>query len=85
MNSHIIKIGNSLGIRIPKVLLEQTGLSGEVTLAVSGNSLVISPVACSRAGWEDAFREMAARGDDVTQEGAESLDHSFDNEEWEWK
>ena len=30
MKSRIVRIGNSQGIRIPKPLLEQTGLHGEV-------------------------------------------------------
>ena len=32
MKTQIIQIGNSQGIRIPKVLLEESGISGEVDL-----------------------------------------------------
>ena len=32
MKTRIVSIGNSQGIRIPKLLLEQTGLSGEVEI-----------------------------------------------------
>ncbi len=32
MKTRVVKIGNSQGIRIPKPLLEQTGLEGEVYL-----------------------------------------------------
>jgi antitoxin component of MazEF toxin-antitoxin module len=32
VKTHIVKIGNSQGVRIPKALLEQTRLSGEVVL-----------------------------------------------------
>jgi antitoxin MazE len=65
MKTRIIRIGNSRGVRIPRPLLEQTGLSGEVDIFAQGNALVIRLVRRSREGWAAAFREMAARGDDA--------------------
>jgi len=32
MKARIVRIGNSKGIRIPKPLIEETGLSDEVTI-----------------------------------------------------
>jgi antitoxin MazE len=61
----IVRIGNSQGIRIPKPLLEQTGLHGEVDISAEDGSLVIRPVKRPRADWAAAFREMGRRGDDV--------------------
>ena len=43
MKAQIVKIGNSQGIRIPKTLLSQTNLSGEVELEVRKDSIVIKP------------------------------------------
>lgn len=43
MNSKIIRIGNSKGIRIPKKLLEATSLGGDVILVAKGDSIVIKP------------------------------------------
>ena len=34
MRARVVKIGNSQGIRIPKPLLEQTGITGDVELEV---------------------------------------------------
>ena len=85
MKVHIVKMGNSRGVRIPKALLEQTGLEGEVEITVRKDSLVIRPVARPRAGWDAAFAEMARRGDDRLVAGDVAADHSFDQEEWEWK
>jgi antitoxin MazE len=85
MRAHIIRVGNSKGVRIPKTLLAQTGLAGEVEITASKNALVIRPVVRPRAGWGEAFAAMAQRGDDRLLEGAAPLDHSFDEEEWEWK
>jgi antitoxin MazE len=65
MKSRIIRIGNSQGIRIPKRMLERAGLSGEVEISVRGRCLVLGAARKPRAGWADAFREMAARGDDA--------------------
>ena len=41
---NIISIGNSKGIRIPKILLEQVHLNKEADLVVEGAKLVIRPV-----------------------------------------
>jgi len=43
MKTSIVKIGNSQGIRIPKSVLSQTILSGEVELEVRDDSIVIKP------------------------------------------
>ena len=44
MKTHVVRIGNSQGIRIPKPLLEQTGLKGEVEITAQDDSLMIRPV-----------------------------------------
>jgi antitoxin component of MazEF toxin-antitoxin module len=44
MRARIIKIGNSQGIRIPKPLLEQTGIEGEANLEVENHQIIIRPV-----------------------------------------
>ena len=43
MKTSIIKIGNSKGIRIPKPLLEESGLMGTVELKVVKGELRITP------------------------------------------
>ncbi len=83
MKSRIVRIGNSRGIRIPKPLLEQTGMSEDVEIEVSGNALVIKPAAPPRAGWEAAFRSMASAGDDKLLDDAIETS-TWDSEDWEW-
>ncbi len=63
MRTRIVKIGNSQGIRIPKVLLEQSRMTDEVE--VRDGQIVISSVARPRANWEEAFQHMARNGDDT--------------------
>jgi antitoxin MazE len=81
MKTRIVKVGNSQGVRIPKALLEQSGLSGAVVLEVAGDSIVIRPEKRARAGWEAAFADMATLGeDDLLDEGL----HDLPDEGWEW-
>ncbi len=44
MKAAIIKIDNSKGIRIPKVLLEESGIGKEVEIKLTCNGLKPSPV-----------------------------------------
>lgn len=82
MKARIVRIGNSRGIRIPKLLIEQTGLSTDVEMVVQGNALVICPLARPRTGWDDAFRGMAAEGDDEPLD--ETRGTRWDADEWRW-
>ena len=84
MRARVVKIGNSQGIRIPKPLLEQTGIMGDVELEVDKNQIIIRPVLNPRAGWDDAFVAMAEEIDDVLLDGEEGISHSWDEEEWQW-
>jgi antitoxin MazE len=85
MKTRIVRIGNSHGIRIPKLLLEQTGLQGEVEILVEKNSLVIRPLKQPRQGWAEAFQEMARLGDDKLLDADMPSLSSWDEEEWEWR
>lgn len=85
MKTRIIRVGNSQGIRIPKLMLEQTGLHGEVEISVRNHALVITPAKKPRAGWEAAFQAMAQRGDDVLLDADALISTTWDKEEWEWR
>jgi antitoxin MazE len=85
MKTHIVPIGNSRGIRIPKPLLEQAGLSGEVEISAQDDTLVIRPVRRPRSGWAAAFQEMAQHGDDRLLDDVAPTQSSWDEDEWEWR
>ena len=85
MRARIVKIGNSQGVRIPKVLLEESGLQGEVEMSVHGGTLVIAPAARSSQGWDQAFRQMALCGDDELLDGDLATTGSFEAKSWEWE
>lgn len=84
MKARIVRIGNSQGIRIPKPLIEQTGMQEEVLITVRGDTLVISPANPPRTGWAEEFARMAQAGDDRLVLGDEIIDAAWDDEEWEW-
>ena len=85
MKASIVRIGNSRGIRIPKVVLEQTQLKGEVELEVRDRQIVIRAVTKARQDWGRKFRIMAEKGDDKLLDGEVIAPTSFDKEEWRWK
>ncbi|MCG9892745.1 MAG: AbrB/MazE/SpoVT family DNA-binding domain-containing protein [Thermosynechococcaceae cyanobacterium MS004] len=82
VRGHIVKIGNSQGIRIPKALLEQSGIGTDVEIEVQHQTLVIRSVKQPRLGWEEAFSAMAAQGDDALLD--EELTTDWELTEWEW-
>lgn len=85
MKAKIIRIGNSQGVRIPKPILEESGLHGEVDLQVHEGGIVIRPLARQREGWDQAFQSMSASGDDqLLDEELLSYQSSWDDEEWQW-
>lgn len=84
MKTNIVTIGNSQGIRIPKILLEQSKLSGEVELEVRGESIVIKSARKPREGWEEQFRKALAEEGEKEELFGEDIKNQFDEEEWEW-
>jgi antitoxin MazE len=84
MRTHIVKIGNSQGIRIPKPILEQLGIVEDVDIKVEASQIIIRPILDPRSGWNEAFRKMAKNGDELPVEGDGIVDHSWDETEWEW-
>jgi antitoxin MazE len=81
VKARIVAIGNSHGVRIPKPLLEQAGLSGEVELHAEHGRIVIAATKGARAGWAEAAAQLHARGEDGV---LETPAPAFDAEEREW-
>ena len=79
ISGRIVKIGNSQGIRIPKLLLEQSGIQEKVNIEARNGQILISAAASPRSDWGKAFAVMAPEEllDEVTST-------AWDEEEWEW-
>ena len=82
IKARLVAIGNSQGVRIPKPLLEQAGLSGEIELHAEHGRIVIASVRTARAGWAEAAAQLRDRGEDGL---TETPAPAFDSEEWEWR
>jgi antitoxin MazE len=67
VHTHIIQIGNSLGLRLPKAVLDSLGLKRATTLSIQarGDSIVLRPVHDPRAGWAEAFAADEATPEDL--------------------
>jgi antitoxin MazE len=84
MRAHVVRIGNSQGIRIPKPFLDQTGIKDDVDLEVDKTSIIIRPISNPRLGWDTAFKTMAQNGDDGLINENDNISTSWDDEEWKW-
>jgi len=82
MKTRIIRIGNSRGIRLPKPLIEEAGLTEEVEVRARAGVITIASANRPRSGWEDAARQL--RGRDEDEMIAPPTPTRFDEVEWEW-
>lgn len=70
--AHLVRIGNSRGIRIPKPLIEQAQLEGKhLKLQVVSEGILITPVKGVRDGWKEAITAS------ITAKNGEPLDHEW--------
>ena len=81
--TRIVRIGNSRGIRVPKILLDRADLPDEVELRAEPGRIVVSAAARPRAGWAAKARSMRQRGDDVMLDDATPT--RFEETDWRWQ
>jgi antitoxin MazE len=82
MKTRLVRIGNSRGVRLPKAIIVQAGLTDQVELAVRDGAIVIASATSARSGWADAARQMRQRDDDRLLDPP--VPTRFDEKEWEW-
>ena len=82
MKTRLIQIGNSRGIRLPKPIIEQAGLTDEVELRVQDGAILIARANGPRAGWAEAAQLLLERKEGYLLD--EPTPTQFDEEEWEW-
>jgi antitoxin MazE len=83
VKSRIIKIGNSHGVRIPKILLEQLNFTSDVELEVQDAQLVVRASTAPRATWAAQFERMAAEKHDSLLD-PDLLTTDWEEQEWQW-
>jgi antitoxin MazE len=82
VKTRLVRIGNSRGVRLPKSLIAQAGLSDEVELHVRDGAIILERATTVRSGWEEAAKEMRKRNEDRLLDPVTPT--HFDEEEWEW-
>jgi antitoxin MazE len=64
MEVSVVKIGNSRGIRFSKTIIERYNIRDTVEMILDKGYIIIKPLSRPRKGWDKAFIEMHANGDD---------------------
>ena len=80
METSIIQIGNSKGVRLSKTILEKYHIKDKVELILEEGQIIIRPIASPRKNWEDKFKKMTENGDDQLLMNDVFEDENFD--EW---
>ncbi|MCK4842910.1 MAG: AbrB/MazE/SpoVT family DNA-binding domain-containing protein [Methylococcales bacterium] len=83
--AHLVRIGNSQGVRIPKPLIEQAHLEGkELKFEVLNGGLFITPIQEARQGWAKSINTiLATHGEELND--SEWLDSKLTNDDdLEW-
>jgi len=85
MKTKLIRIGNSQGVRIPKPLIEESGITDEIEMILRDNEIVLRSAETIRKDWEASFEKMAEQGDDALSDQEEIEKPSdWDEAEWTW-
>jgi antitoxin MazE len=86
MAARLVRIGNSRGVRLPKAVIEQAGLSTDVEIAVEDNQVVIRSRRNKRprADWEERFKRAIAKHGpaEPMDPDWEYMPNEFDEKEW---
>ena len=80
METSIIKIGNSKGLRLNKTILDKYQIKDKVEIILENDKIILKPIETPRKGWEEEFKEAAENGDDQLMIDDVFEDESF--EEW---
>ena len=88
MQTRIEKIGDNLGLILPKELLDSCGFGEQATVTVHNKTLVVSPSPRrAREGWDEALKHIPQAELDRDFEQLQAFretPHSWDNEDWQW-
>jgi len=64
METSIIKIGNSKGLRLSKTILEKYNIKEKVELILEKGQIILRPIQKPRKDWEIEFEKMRSNDDD---------------------
>ncbi|MDA0671137.1 MAG: AbrB/MazE/SpoVT family DNA-binding domain-containing protein [Bacteroidetes bacterium] len=85
MKTKVIRIGNSQGVRIPKVFIDESGIAEEIEMTLRDNEIVLRSAETTRKDWDASFEKMAELGDDTLLDQEElEKPSNWDDSEWTW-
>jgi len=84
MKAKIVRIGNSQGVRIPKLMLDDSRLEEDVELEICDEGILIRPAKNPRENWDSAFREMAEEDADELEISDQDAPTDFEKGSWRW-
>src|SRR5882724_2626687 len=88
LTTKLVRIGNSRGVRLPKTVIEQAGLSDAIEVCVRGNQVILRAAAAQdpRAGWEEAIKRSIEKygPPEPIDPDWELMRNEFDDKEWKW-
>ena len=68
MQSKLIEIGNSKGIRLPKRLIEKYHLNEKLTLEETNKGILIkADIPDNKLSWDETYREMEEENEDWSE------------------
>lgn len=79
----LVPIGNSKGVRIPKVLIQKYGLNNALLLEETDKGLLLRKKEDSKLSWEDTYKAMANEKEDWDDFGTTLLD-GLEDEDFEY-
>jgi antitoxin MazE len=64
METSIIKIGNSKGLRLSKTILEKYNIKEKVEIILEKDQIILRPIEKPRKNWDIEFKKMRLNDDD---------------------
>jgi len=76
----IVHIGNSMGIRLPKTLLQKYGFSNSLILEETAQGLLLRKKQDDKLSWVDTYKAMANEDEDWSEYDSTLLDGLEDDD-----
>lgn len=77
---NIVRIGNSLGVRIPKTLLQKYGFTHSMVLEETSLGLLLRKKEDDKLSWADTYKAMANEDEDWNEYDQTLLDGLADDD-----
>jgi len=84
METKLVKIGNSFGIRLPKSLIQQYDLGDDIEIDPTEDGILIRSRKKARTGWAEQLQLSIQNGHAPDGESLEGFSDEFTDKEWQW-